>query len=167
MAIAKTYILQNLSTLEHRFNHARSQKILLLYSKVAVLELCGWIEMTMDEIVLGLARRKLKDVDNLKRVDAETKRNHGFDYDNNYRKLLCYCIGIVTVEKIEQKADITKFVKLKAELKNLKQSRDALAHTYVKGFTHQIDAPSITRSRFIHLYDGLKDLERAIATTLR
>jgi hypothetical protein len=49
--IAKTYILNNLSTIEKLYNDSSSIKNSLFYSKLAILELCGWTEESMDDII--------------------------------------------------------------------------------------------------------------------
>ena len=41
----------------------------------------------------------------------------------------------------------------------LKPSRDVHAHTYLKGTTLKLDAPSITLARFDTVYAGLRDVE--------
>ena len=55
--IARTYILDNLNKLDVRYRKAATLKDSLFYSKLAVLELCGWIEESMDDVILRCARR--------------------------------------------------------------------------------------------------------------
>jgi hypothetical protein len=45
-----------------------------------------------------------------------------------------------------------------AALDALKVRRDDEAHTYLR-ITRTLDAPSVTRSRFQDIYDGLKSVE--------
>ena len=79
--IARTEILANLWTLDRKYRNSTSKKESLFYSKLAVLELCGWIEESMDDVVLRCARRHLKDQANITYVQNEiVKRTHGFDY---------------------------------------------------------------------------------------
>ena len=78
--IARSYILANLKTLDRKYNMATSTRDSLFYSKLAILELCGWIEESMDDIVLRCACRHLTDIDNITFVKRQIiKRNYGFD----------------------------------------------------------------------------------------
>ena len=52
--IAKSYILANLNALDARYKRASRAKDALFASKLALLELCGWIEESMDDIVVGV-----------------------------------------------------------------------------------------------------------------
>ncbi len=71
-------------------------------------------------------------------------------------------IGLKHVEKIEARADPAKFQTLKATLTTLKPSRNGVAHTYLKGVTMILDAPSVTRGRFVAVYEGLNEIERIL-----
>ena len=64
--IAKSYILKNLKALDKHFINTNSSKDSLFYSKLALLELCGWIEESIGYIVLRCADRKLNDNKNKK-----------------------------------------------------------------------------------------------------
>lgn len=68
-------------------------------------------------------------------------------------------LGIINLEKLECKLDPVKFPLMKATLGTLKTYRDTEAHTHLKGVTKRLDAPSMTKSRFLMVYDGLKDIE--------
>ena len=158
--IAKSYILNNLSTIERLDREATSTKKGLLYSKLAILELCGWIEESMDEIIQTCANRNLKNPDNRKFIeDFVIKKTYSFEYDPHFRRMLIQTIGIIKLEKLERKLDEAKFQPMQAELKNLKKPRDTEAHTHIKGVTKLLDAPSVTRKRFSIIYDGLKDID--------
>lgn len=132
-----------------------------LYAKLVIIEVGGWVEMSMDDLVKR-AGRGLKDSDNIKHLDNEIiKKNYGFDYDRNFRPMLTKAIGLVRLEKLEGRLDVAKQTKMKAALELLKKARNAVAHTYVKnpagGTT--IAAPSVSMSYFRDICDGLKDIE--------
>lgn len=93
----------------------------IFYSKLALIELCGWIEETMDDIVLRCAKRCLKSPANQKFIkDVIIKPNYNFQYEA-FRKMLMIVIGLATLEKIEKKLEKTvKFSALKGYLGNLK-----------------------------------------------
>lgn len=164
--IAKTYILENLGQLNSRFLRTSKPKDGIYFSKLAVLELCGWIEMSMDDIVLRTCQKRLSDPRNLKYVEKDViARTYGFQYQLHWRNMLIRTLGIVRVEKIERAVNQQKRVNLESELGNLATIRNSLAHTYVRGTQVQIDAPSVTMDRFTHLHDGLKEFERVISNT--
>jgi len=152
--VSKSSILINLKRLNHLFN--RDPKNALFYSKLAILELCGWIEESMDDIVLKCAKRKLKNKPCFQELEIfVNKKIHGFHYNNHFQSMLIQLIGRIQLEKIEKKIDPTAFHKFKSLLGQLKRSRDDEAHTHLKGVTRKIDAPSKTLKNFHNIYQGL------------
>lgn len=155
--ITKSYILQNLGQLNAAYNRSINKQALYL-SKLAILELCGWIELSADDLVERHASRHLKEIGNLRFVENTiVKRNYGFDYESNFRHMMMRTVGIITLEQIEIAIGPSVLVPFSAQLGNLKAVRNQLAHTYVKGSgaTLSIDAPSVTKNRFHDLYAGL------------
>ena len=74
--ITKTTIGENLKSLDKLFVSSRSAKKALFYSKLAIFELCGWIEETMDRVVRSCATRNLKDQHNRKFIEEKAiKKN--------------------------------------------------------------------------------------------
>lgn len=91
--IARSYIWANLVSLEARYQKAKNQKEALFVSKIALLELCGWIEESMDDIVLRLSNRCVKEEENRKYVKQEIiKKTHSFDYDR-FRFMIIRIMG--------------------------------------------------------------------------
>lgn len=155
--ISKSYITANLNELNAAYNNS-SGKQALYFSKLAILELCGWIELSVDDLIERHAIRHLRDASNRKFVTGDIiKRNYGFDYNINFRHMMMRTIGIVTLERVEAAIDPAVIAPFSAQLGNLKAVRNQLAHTYVKGnaATLLIDAPSVTKARFGDLYAGL------------
>ncbi len=161
--ITRSYILANLKALDRKYIKASSQKESLFYSKLALFELCGWIEESMDEIIISYASRHLTDTNNLAFVKGQIiKRTHGFDYENNFRQMLIKLLGIIKVERLEKYVDQGKLVQFRTTLDGLKMARDPEAHTHIKGVTRRINAPSITLAQFPALYDGLLEFRTAL-----
>jgi len=161
--ISKTNIQQNLFNIRSLYNSEPSLKRSLFYSKLALLELCGWIEESMDEIIIRCARRYLKSYDNLSIAKSEiVKKTYGFNYKIHFRKMLMKTIGIINLERLEKSYNQSNFSLLKSNLDSLKTCRDSEAHTHIKGTTHRIDSPSVTIDRFFIVYEGLKDIEQAL-----
>lgn len=161
--IARASMDQNLHELNQLFLNATSSKETLFYSKLAMLELCGWIEESMDDLVLRIAKRSIKSTGNLDHIQQKVvKPTYGFEYEKHFRGMLLKIIGMVNVERLEGAVDQSKQAKLKATLETLKLARNTEAHTHIRGVTKVIDAPSVTISRFADVYDGLLDYDRAI-----
>lgn len=155
--IARSYIESNLNQLDRLYNVAGTQKKELYYSKLAMLELCGWLEESMDDVVQKCANRTLKEQRNKNYVEKNIiKPTYGFEYDKHFKKMLMSVVGIVNVEKIESKVDPVIHARFISALGNLKVARNKEAHTHIKGVMRTIDAPSVTLSNFRYVYDGLK-----------
>jgi hypothetical protein len=160
--IAKSYILANLDRLDRLYNKAGSIQKSLFFSKLAIIELCGWIEISMDDIVSRCANRNLRDANNRAHVANSVKRTYGFEYEKHFRGMLIQVVGLKQVERLENRIDPSKFQKMKAALGALKVSRHNLAHTYLKSVTVILDAPSLTKARFAEVYNGLSELDMAM-----
>lgn len=157
--INKTDIHRSLRSLNYKFRIAKKPQDHQFYSKLSVLEVCGWIEVSIDDIILSTAKRLIKSSSDLKKVDEAITRNWGFEYNKHVRSLLILLIGYVGVIKVEASMDSSKFTLLKVELNNLKKARNDLAHTYLSG-SPTIPAPSTTFAQFNRVYEGLKELEK-------
>lgn len=161
--VSKSSIVRNLSIISRLFNKTSNPKEALFYSKLAILELCGWIEESMDDIVKNYANRKLRNSNNISYLDKEIiKKVHGFDYHNNFRKMLMQVVGLIRLEIIESNLDQTKLQHMLIALNALKGQRDSVAHTHIKGITPRIDAPSVIKQRFTDVYEGLKRFEHEL-----
>lgn len=162
--INKKQIQNNLTQINNLYNKNTGKNMKsLFYSKLAIIELCGWIEESMDDMIRILAKSYLKEKNNLDYVDDPViKLTHGFDYNGDLRNMLMRLIGVINIEKLENSVDVNKFHIMKSTLGSLKQCRDVQAHTHVKGTTQRIDSPSLTLNRFQKIYEGLKDVELCI-----
>jgi len=164
--IAKTYIVKNLTFLENKYQKAKTTKESLFFSKLALMELCGWIEETMDDIVLRCGKRHIKKEGNLKFLEKQIVKNtYGFEYDRHFRKMLINLIGLINVERLEKKVDTVAIAKLKGSLSSLIVMRNAEAHTHIKGTTRTIDSPSVTLHNFNKIFNGLKEFETTLKAT--
>lgn len=158
--IGRGHILETLKILDKKYNSAVGVKEPLLYSKLAIIELCGWIEESMDDIVIRCARRHLKNNDNIKYVKNEiVKRTYGFQYELHFRRMLIQLLGIINVERIEKNIDINKREEFKTTLNTLKDPRNSGAHPHVKGILRHIDTPSVTLGHFVSPYEGLIEFD--------
>ena len=161
--IATSYIDGNLRSLNKAYLGAKTQRFSYFYAKLAILELCGWIEVSMDDIVISHSKRILKSPGNISYVsDTVVDRTFGFEYERHFREMLVRVLGIGVCEKVEASINVTVQTKFVTELGQLKKLRNRLAHTYIKGTTTQIDAPSVTLQRYADIRAGLKAYEGLI-----
>ncbi len=158
--ITKSYLFKTLNRLDKLYNDSTTDDKKIFYSKLALIELCGWIEETMDDIVLRCAKRCLKSEANQKFIDKTIGDTYSFGYEA-FRKMLMMVIGLATLEKIEKKSEKTdKISTLKGYLGNLKKSRNLAAHSHTKGTLTTYDAPSETKYNFDRIYALLTELSR-------
>lgn len=164
--VTKTYIADNLRQIERLYNSSPSVQKGLFYSKLAVIELCGWIEMSMDDIVLRLAAKCLRKEKNRKYIQKViVTRTHGFDYETNFLPMVMAIVGQRGIERMTSRVDDTLILPLRGALSALKTARNKLAHQYIKGTTLVIDAPSVTNGRFRVVLAGLKNIEVTLMRT--
>ncbi len=158
--IAKSSILRNLKTLEKLYDASPGNRTGLLYSKLAILELCGWIEDTMDGMVTRSVTRRIKAVSVRDKFSEDViLHTYGFHYDKHFRQMLVYVIGEVTMLRVEKRLDQTKFQSLRSTLGSLRKSRDIQAHTHLRGGNRRLDSPLVTKANFFRVYDGLVEME--------
>jgi hypothetical protein len=119
-----------------------------LISKLALLELCGWIEFRLDSLVHSAGNRVGLPEDWID--DFVVMRNHGFAYGDHLRKMLCRLFGESAMQHIETTFEIDHpglLEKFKGDLTSLWKSRGVWAHTHSAAPVAQqksIDAPSWT-----------------------
>jgi hypothetical protein len=158
--ITKQYIVPSLQALDAAYRGAGTADDAERFAKLAIIELCGWIEESMDELINRSSRRNLKVPKNREYCAEKIVGSvYGFDYNKNFRGMLMQLIGLVNVEKLEARVNQAKHDSLKSTLGTLKQARDSIAHTHLKGVTRTLDAPSVTIRSFQRVYEGLADLE--------
>jgi hypothetical protein len=159
----KTHIQKNVTQLDRLYINNINNMQALYFAKLAIIEVCGWIEESMDEIVLSCASRHLTNTQNISYVEnVIVGRTNSFEYEQHFRLMLMRILGIIGLEKLEMSFNATKFNKMKASLIFLKTRRDEQAHTHIQDMTMNIDAPSVIISHFQNVYDGLKHIENLI-----
>jgi len=161
--IVQGYIKTSLEQLEKLYNNHQSLRKDIYYSKIALIELCGWIEESLDHLIRFSVIRKLKTDEYKKILTTIIKKNHGFDYDYKFRPMLIQAVGIVEAEKIERNVNKNGDIdKLRSHFSNLKNLRNRNAHTFIKNVTNSIDSPSVFLSYFNEILPILKKIESEI-----
>ena len=160
--IEKKQILSTLQSLDMSYLAATSPDEAQWFAKLAIIELCGWIEESMDELIRRFSTRHLKVQANRDTCENEIIRpTYGFEYKKHFRSMLIRLLGLVAVEQLEQQVDPTIQARLEGALSFLKPFRNSHAHTHLRTAA-SINAPSLTLSKFQPVYDGLLEFERAM-----
>jgi len=150
--IIKKEIHTNLSFLDNKYTEALRSPIAIepiMYSKLALIEYCGWIEESMDKIAKRATKSKLDHKSehsfNYEKYFDKTiiGRTSSFQYEDDFiKKMLIPAIGIHKSQSLENVLIKKRVLEtLVTELSNLKIDRNRSAHTYTK-YTHTYSAPS-------------------------
>jgi len=161
--ITKGYIDGTLRALDAAYATAVTPDDAQRYAKLAIIELCGWIEESMDGLILRCSKRHLKHQPNQAYCEGRIIRTtYGFDYEVHFRFMLIRLVGLINVEKLEQQVNQPKYIQMTAALSFLKTLRDVEAHTHLKGTTRTLTAPSVIIGKFQPVYDGLMEFDQAM-----
>jgi hypothetical protein len=137
-----------------------------LLSKLAVLELCGWLEVEFDRLIRLVETGRLNDaiwID--KNVINKTS---GFEYDKHWRPMLCKVVGEVFARRVEDEMETShpgELDQLKQLLRQLWKDRCSFAHADINtNISTQIsfNAPSMTISQHTKLVQILSRYETAL-----
>jgi hypothetical protein len=158
--VVKKHILRTIRRLDDLYDPTSTDAT--YFSKLAIIELCGWIESTMDNIAGHFAKKKLKTQQYKDIFRGVKENNFGFDYKKNFRKMLIQTIGMHKMERIEQKLNKTGSISiLDSTLDTLKSLRNDAAHNHI-GVTTVYQAPSVTKSQLEIIYPILKSIGQEI-----
>lgn len=158
--VVKKHILKTIKRLDTLYNPTSTDAT--YFSKLAIIELCGWIEFTMDNIAEHFAKKKLKTQTYKDIFKGVKDNNFGFEYKKNFRKMLIQTIGLHNMEKLEQKVNKTGGITvLDSTLDTLKALRNDAAHTHI-GATTTYQAPSVTKLQLETIYPILKTISQEI-----
>lgn len=131
------------------------------YSKLAVLECTGWIEVSFDLIAQRAVKGQLKSRKFSDQLKDTIKRTYGFDYDKNFLQMMTRIIGLAACERLEDAlASNGRLSILQGEIGALLSQRNTAAHVAVSFTTITFDSPSVTHRRFVRLYPIIRDIYR-------
>ncbi len=147
-----TSIDQTLSIIVKWFEESADGEQVQLLSKLALLELCGWLEGTFDDLIIQIGGQTVIEK---AWIDARViSPIHGFHYEKHLRRMLQGLLGEVIVRRVEERLDLTSpsdFSAFKALLSTLWTIRCNLAHAdIVSNIKTQktLKAPSWSRSQY-------------------
>lgn len=137
-------------------------RVPLIFSKLGVIELGGWVEESFDEIARQCVRRRLRTSRSRDVLEEKIRKTHGFKYEKHSREMLAVAMGAVRLLRIENQLDRDgSLALLKSELNSLYRQRNQAAHTYTRGTTVVFDSPSVTIERFRRMEPILRRLWEA------
>lgn len=141
-----------------------------LLSKLAVLELCGWIEEEFDKIVRDLDAISLNDP---QWIESIIKKTNGFDYGDHFRPMIARILGEFSLRKIESSAgsiNSSELEQLKSILGSLWRQRCSFAHADMDAniiSQQTFNAPSWSVNQYKLLAKLLPKLRLAVLDSIR
>ena len=163
--LQKTNIEKLILDLDSLYHNCHKSDLEVYYSKFACLELCGWIELAMDDIVIEYANNNLYESHNILYIKEKVIGNtFGFHYDNHFRPMIMRLVGLNYLELIESELNKTGELDiLKAELSTLWGIRKSAAHTTVTvGTAVSYNSPSIIKNHLDNVYPILDKINKLI-----
>lgn len=154
---------RTLATLDTRFRNTSSAQEELFCSKLALIELCGWIEQAMDDIVCRCSNRRLANQSNIDFCDDQiVGTTYGFEYKKHFRGMLIRLVGIIGVERIETQISNYHLERLKSSLGTLTTARNGAAHTHITGATPRMTAPSVLIAQLDMVLEDLNEIDKIV-----
>ena len=136
----------------------------ILFSKLAVLELCGWIETSIDIVLYDYVQLHLINNDCKKGIEKIIKKNYGFHYDSNLFPLFCSVLGVNNVENVLDVVSPVDFHNFKSITEIYTTERNKAAHTDTPaGTTRSYKAPSVV----LHDYNLIKPAIQTLETQIQ
>lgn len=133
------------------------------YSKLALLELCGWLEYLFDDIAYGVSIESMSDSADMDDLDRKIKAIYGCSYEH-LRSLLTICVGLPRLLSVEEEFTKTGELEiLKSHLDSLWGMRKPAAHTSMVGRTEQFQTPTVLLVRLKGAYIILDRLNKAFS----
>ncbi len=158
--VIKKYIYRNLCKLDSEYNKALAfsdPSLSVYFSKLATIEYCGWIEQTMDAIVLAFARGKIRTNGFQESLQSKIEKTYGFNYKRHFRPMLVHVLGIIRCEKIQMDLDFSgDLSQLESELDIYERHRNYAAHTHINRILPTYPSPSATIGSLNRIYPILK-----------
>lgn len=165
--VSRSEIENKLKYLDRQFQKARGVRSSLLYSKMAILELSGWTEDSIDKIIQHCIYSKLKTEESKKYLhDNIIDPVYGFKFKKHFKEMIIRSIGLIGYEELVSRVDLSIWLPLESKLNDLYGKRSTHAHKELKR-TMIIDAPSVTLRNFSTIYKGLKECEQELKELLK
>lgn len=132
----------------------------ILFSKLAVIELCGWIEESFDDLLIGYIDTHIIDPNCQRIIKKIINDNYGFHYERHVFKIFSAVIGVNNWENIIDKLSPSDLGNFQTILNSYSQGRNRAAHTHTPiGTTRSFDAPSLVLSNFQKIKNAISVIE--------
>jgi hypothetical protein len=156
--IDKIAIENTINTLNTEYNKHSGNEIFL--SKLSLMEFCGWIEQSFDEILKNYINSKSLEPKNIDYANKIIDDVYSFE-EAKIRKMLINILGIVNFGLVET-ALSSDWEQFKSTLNNFYKKRCTAAHTHIDRTTQSFDAPSVIRTNLNNLFPIMQKLETEV-----
>jgi len=142
-----------------------------LLSKLATIELCGWLEGEFDRLIRSVANGRISDI---QWVETNVINNtYGFSYEKHWRPMLCKVVGEVFAARVESKINLSNpadINHLKSLLGQLWKDRCRFAHADLSANRADtqltFNAPSVAISHYNQLKIIINRYEIAMTSVM-
>lgn len=153
--------LIRLSKQEYRSTHSLSYISQLQFSKLAVLDLSGWIEITQDEIIKNILKRKNISVADINKFEKDHIKSNTSLVMNNFGVMIKVAVGysdfLIMKHRLGSDYDI-----LSSKLGSLREMRRELAHETRPSPSSTPSPKHVYDQYFLPIHDTLKKIESFI-----
>lgn len=154
---------QTLEFLDNLYNqHLTSEdsEESVAFSKLAVIEFCGWVETTIDDIARSSVLISLPTASDRPSLEKLIQDTSGFDYKRHIIPLLAHSIGIVKYTQVEETLKEEGLLEQLTTTLNseFKKMRNRAAHTFLDGVQRNYDAPSLIKGKVTQILPVLDRL---------
>jgi len=125
-------LINNINVYQQQYASAQGLREMLLPSKAALLEVCGWLEQAMDRLVIDCANRCQLSQSRLQSIQVDyVKKTSGFDYKRHFEKMLVAVVGFKVLEQAETQIGAATLAPFTASISSLVPLRNHYAHTHL------------------------------------
>ena len=159
-----TTIENTLNRLDREYNASiTDSQLTLFYAKLSVIEFCGWIEDSIDELLHNYINAHILEAQNKTLIKRHIKKNNSFSYEDKIFPLISSVLGINIWENILDTFPSADFAHFTSILTSYSPARNEVAHTYTKGMTPHYLAPSRVLGDYTNFKPAMQYLEREIS----
>lgn len=138
------------------------QTLPIAYSKLSVLELGGWIEESVDTILINYIDNKILSEECKNKTKEIINKNNSFEYGHLYHIFIC-ALGVNNWENIIDNVGNPNIALFAATCNSYKRPRNSAAHTYqLASTTSNYQAPSQVIIDFRKIKPILQSIEREV-----
>jgi len=128
-------LMENLDWLEEQYQSYNADKnkqfsrSIIFFPRYSILEVCGWLEMAVDDILLQIYRTKTGETMSENKKEFYIGNIYGLA-NNSFEKILSNIVGFVNLKKIEKSPINADYQFLKSFIGEIFEKRNRLAHIY-------------------------------------